>query len=140
MKEFSSDKGFTLIEIIVTLAIIGILTGMTTLVLLPQVEKSRRVKYIQEAETVYQGLELYLIDNAAGARTMQREVMMYPLRDSRNKIYGYLAGMCSEDARIARLSVDIKQLRIVSMTYKAGGYQVEVDYGVATECVKTGGT
>ena len=110
---------------------------MTTLVLFPQLEKSRRYRYTEEAKVVYQAIELYLIENPQNDMgSFSMNMLQYPLDDSRNVLNGELSGGFSEGARIVRMSVSKREGKITALVYKVKGYQVEIRNGMVDECVK----
>lgn len=53
-----SNQGFSLIELIIVIAIMAILTGIIAIAVVPYLEKSREVKDLRQLDNICQGLAL----------------------------------------------------------------------------------
>lgn len=86
------NKGFSLVELIVTIAIIAILTGVLTAITVAQVEKARRVRALVDANTIYE--------------TAQKVLVMAQVEaaDSFPFSIKYLENVNGEDMRLGRFS------------------------------------
>ena len=71
MKRISSKKGFTLIEIMVVIIILGILASFVALNLTGQTEEARRTQARVQMETFKTALKLYKLDNGSYPSTEQ---------------------------------------------------------------------
>jgi len=65
------QRGFTLVELIIVLAIIGILAGAVLLNVGPQREKARRARAITDLSAIDSALEIYNADNGNYPTTQQ---------------------------------------------------------------------
>lgn len=65
------EEGFTLIEIMIVVVIIGLLAGLVAVNLLPQAEKAKRTTAITQMKTFEQALDLYKLDNGRYPTTEQ---------------------------------------------------------------------
>jgi general secretion pathway protein G len=65
------EKGFTLIEIMVVIIIIGILASIVAINVTDRVEDARRTKAVSQIETFRSALELYKLDNGSYPSTEQ---------------------------------------------------------------------
>lgn len=65
------QEGFTLIEIMIVVVIIGLLAGLVAVNLLPQAEKAKRTTAATQMKTFEQALDLYKLDNGRYPSTDQ---------------------------------------------------------------------
>ena len=65
------QEGFTLIEIMIVVVIIGLLAGLVAVHLLPQAEKAKRTTASTQMKTFEQALDLYKLDNGRYPSTDQ---------------------------------------------------------------------
>lgn len=70
-KNNNSEKGFTLIEIMVVIIILGILASFVALNLTGQTEEARRTQARVQMETFKTALKLYKLDNGSYPSTEQ---------------------------------------------------------------------
>ena len=70
-KTRQSEKGFTLIEIMVVIIILGILASYVAVRLTGQTEEARRTQAIVQIESLETALELYKLDNGSYPSTEQ---------------------------------------------------------------------
>ena len=92
-----SQSGFTLIEILIVVAIIGILAGLVVPKLLERPEEARRVKARIQIEQIQAALKLYYLDNGSYPTTeqgLEALIQKPPVGKSVNKWRpgGYLEG------------------------------------------------
>ena len=57
-------KGFTLVELLIVIAILGVLATMMSLTAADQTPKARAAKIVADFRTIRSGLALYLIDSS----------------------------------------------------------------------------
>ena len=67
----SNDRGFTLIEIMVVMVILGILAGLIIPRIMGRPEEARRLKARMDIETLETVLKLYKLDNGSYPSTEQ---------------------------------------------------------------------
>lgn len=67
----SQEDGFTLIEIMIVVVIIGLLAGLVAINLLPQAEQAKRTTARTQMKTFEQALDLYRLDNGRYPTTEQ---------------------------------------------------------------------
>lgn len=65
MKRKKNNKGFSLIELIIAIAILIILTGLLAPQFMKYIEKSREAKDVQAMDTVYSSVQAALANEAA---------------------------------------------------------------------------
>lgn len=68
LQKKKNNKGFSLVELIVVIAIMAILVGVLAPTILGQIEKSRHSKDIQALDGIYSALTLVMADETAGAK------------------------------------------------------------------------
>jgi general secretion pathway protein G len=71
MKGKSEDRGFTLIELMVVIIILGILVGYVGVRIMGKPEEARRTKARVQMETLETALKLYKLDNGVYPTTEQ---------------------------------------------------------------------
>ena len=71
MKGKSDDRGFTLIELMVVIIILGILVGYVGVRIMGKPEEARRTKARVQMETLETALKLYKLDNGVYPTTEQ---------------------------------------------------------------------
>jgi len=67
----NSQKGFTLIEVMVVVVILGILAGLVVPRLLDRPEEARRTKAVMQIKSIEEALALYKLDNGMFPETSQ---------------------------------------------------------------------
>ncbi|MEO0412713.1 MAG: type II secretion system major pseudopilin GspG [Pseudomonadota bacterium] len=67
----SSQSGFTLVEIMVVMAIIGLLATMVIINVLPSQDKARREKAVADVALLEQALDLYRLDQFTYPSTVE---------------------------------------------------------------------
>ena len=65
MNKKKNNKGFSLIELIIAIAILIILTGLLAPQFMKYIEKSREAKDVQAMDTVYSSVQAALANEAA---------------------------------------------------------------------------
>lgn len=63
MENRTSEDGFTLVEVLVTLVIISLLIGFTVVSVVPQIGKGKTVRVEGDISAIETALELYSLDN-----------------------------------------------------------------------------
>ncbi len=68
----NAEKGFSLIEVMVVIVILGILASIVGVKVIGRIEESKRVKAKTQIETFRTALDLYRLDNGSYPTTDQR--------------------------------------------------------------------
>lgn len=63
MENRTSEDGFTLVEVLVTLVIISLLIGFTVVNVVPQIGKGKAVRVEADLSSIETALEMYTLDN-----------------------------------------------------------------------------
>src|SRR5690554_536659 len=66
-----AQRGFTLIEVMVVVVILGILAGLVVPRLLDRPEEARRTKAVMQIKSIEEALALYKLDNGMFPETSQ---------------------------------------------------------------------
>ena len=85
-------NGFTLIEIMVVIVIIGLLATLVTINVLPRAEQAKRTKAIADIKTLESALELYKLDTGNYPTTEQGLKALIEKPTSGNVPMNYRAG------------------------------------------------
>ena len=118
-KKSESAKGFTLIELMIVVAIIGILASVAIPNFLKARDKARFITCIESASGMKVAQEMYISDAGTYADAMDRLAM-------------YMIPGCTSDADpsvdcpgevLARMQVSCHDIALISM---AGGYDYEI--------------
>lgn len=70
-KQIKSEKGFTLIELMIVVVIVGILATLLIPKIMERPEEARRIKAKADIKTIESALKLYKLDNGAYPSTEQ---------------------------------------------------------------------
>lgn len=128
-----NHSGMTLTEILVVLAIIGILVSISIPSLTKYIEHTKETKYTMEARSVRQSIELYLMEH-----TISDEMEMWNFMDSlcakslnskRHILADYLTLECSEGAFVQNVSLEQDKTHVCEMIYQVDGYTIELKNG-----------
>ena len=73
MNKRKNNCGFTLLELVISVSVLVILTGVTAPVFTKYIEKAREQRYITEAKSVFRALQFYLMDLDESGIVISRE-------------------------------------------------------------------
>ncbi len=129
MNESKLNSGFTLLELVISVSVIVILTGVTAPGLNKYIEKAREQRYIAEAKSVCQAAQLYIIDremigNPISQEQLARELTDIEVSSKSHVLYPYLTQRATMNAEIKW--VITKNQRLTEITYQVNGYEITV--------------
>ena len=75
MNKRKNNCGFTLLELVISVSVLVILTGVTAPVFTKYIEKAREQRYITEAKSVCQAAQLYVIDSEMNGTPISQEML-----------------------------------------------------------------
>jgi general secretion pathway protein G len=79
LKADPGERGFTLIEILVVVVIIGLLAGLVAINLIPRAEEAKRTAAFTQMRAFEQALELFKLDNGRYPSTQEGlEILVAP--------------------------------------------------------------
>ncbi len=123
------NKGFTLLELVVSVSILAILVGMAAPVLAKYIEKAREQRYMTEAESVSLATQLYMIDMEAAGTPLTQEKLAAQLCEievssKRHVLNPYLTRRATMGAEIQEFHF-VKSV-LVEFVYAVDGYKISV--------------
>lgn len=129
MNRINSRSGFTLMELVTAVSILVVLTGLMVPVFTKYIQKAREQRYITEAVSVCQALQMYLLDlDEAGISLSGWELTEllqdYPVASNKHVLYPYLTQKATNEAYIYWIT--FKDSRLVDMNYSVKGYGILV--------------
>ena len=135
----TDNTGMTLLELVVVIAVVVVIAGSSSL-LAGSIGKIRERQRGGQAMAVFYALETYLEDSVSrgvsDSLTLYQEVLSCPISDKRNKLNDYLYDVCPKGAKVVRVSVNWKRIRLVAIVYQVDGYRIEVREGQITDYEK----
>lgn len=131
IKALGHDRcGMTLVELVVVLVILMVLSSIIVPSMTGYIDRAKQQKYIMEARSVKQSMELYLLEQYADGEldVMEffEEVSARELCDPDCPAAEYLKHVCSKGAYIQNLTLEEGGISICEMVYVVDGYQVEL--------------
>lgn len=131
-KKKTGRGGFTLVEVLVVMAIIAILAAITMPSFVGYIDKAKEETYLSEARNVATGVRIYITEQyAAGTleRTkMRKDLMEYALGDSEHALTEVLRGSYTAGGQISRIAAS-ESGDFYGMTYEVEGYQIDINPG-----------
>ncbi len=140
-----NNKGFSLVELIVVIAIMAVLMGVLAPTLIGNIEKSRESKDLQNLDSVYQAVNQALATEAgakeAASATTNINVELKDLMDTTKypklapevkEILGSAPDLTATCNASAKIFVSIDKTTLKSYVYCASAAN-----GTVTECTKT---
>lgn len=136
------NKGFSIIELIIAIAILSVLTGITAYSFENTKIKTLEKKYMTEASAVFRAANLYLFD--CGMREDLKDIdeidiyteIMKELDDKMHVLKPYLSGTHTKGAYIRLLGIKTGAplaYALDDIEYMVSGYLIKVDrYGEIT--------
>lgn len=125
------NRGFSLIEIIVSVAILSIMIGLLAPCLTSLYRSAKEDGYKLEAVEVFRAVKMYMMehggvsDDEAWERNFEA-VTWYPVSHRKSVLRPYLMGNATEGAWIQSLEANLKTGRLTAMEYLVDGYVVAI--------------
>lgn len=121
--------GFTLVEVLVVMAIVAILTAITVPSFAGYIDRAKEETYLAEARNVATGVQIYISEQyAAGTldrNTLKKDLMEYTLGDPENALTEILRGSYTNGSQIAGIAAG-EGGEFDGMTYEVEGYRIEI--------------
>jgi len=127
-----NKKGFSLVELIVVIAIMAVLVGVLAPTLLTNIEKSRESKDIQVLDSVASAVQMALADEKAEAKKPAGKVTLSSVLDAQNPdafqaaVKENLGGKSSSDIKLSSASATASGNDIYISVDGTGTVTVEV--------------
>jgi len=138
--ERNRNAGFTLMEMIVVLAIVSAVSMLTIPPMLSYIEAARRQVCIAEAETVCSAVSIYIaqenLNGTVSAWDLYEDLIFSGSIDSRQNPINGMLSMHSSDGRIVSVIYDESRRSFEGIIYEVGGYKITVKPGYETKVVK----
>lgn len=123
-------RGYTLVELIVTLTILSIMAAIVIPSLAGFIDKAREKSYVMEAQGVRKSMELYLIDHydeEVDAMLLLLHFTSTDLSSPKNPLADYLTLRCTKGAVLEGITVDASTREVVGIIYRVAGRRIEID-------------
>ena len=134
MNKRKNNCGFTLLELVISVSVLVILTGVTAPVFTKYIEKAREQRYITEAKSVFRALQFYLMDLDESGIVISREKLTeilgdYPVSSPRHVLYPYLTNKATKEAYLAGqvFVKDSSAENLRSIEYEVKDYIISVE-------------
>lgn len=134
MNKRKNNCGFTLLELVISVSVLVILTGVTAPVFTKYIEKAREQRYITEAKSVFRALQFYLMDLDESGIVISREKLTeilgdYPVSSPRHVLYPYLTNKATKEAYLAGQGFvkDSSAENLRSIEYEVKDYIISVE-------------
>jgi general secretion pathway protein G len=101
-RALSSSKGFTLIEIMVVIVILGILAGLIVPRIMGRPEEAKRLKAAIQIESLETALKLYKLDNGMYPTTEQGLTALVDLADTEPSPKSFRKGGYLEKGKVPK--------------------------------------
>lgn len=132
-RESTGCGGMTLVEVVVVLVILTILSAIIVPLMTGYIDRARQQKYVMEAQSVKQSLELYLLEQYAdGGIDMMEFLATVSSEDLTSPdcvLADYLKVGCTKGAYIQNLTLEEGGVMVRQMIYIVDGYKIEVGKG-----------
>ncbi|MEG0813498.1 MAG: type II secretion system protein [Clostridium sp.] len=130
----NKNRGFTLLELVISIAILGTLIATVTPSFLHAYQSVKEKSYMVEAESVYRAIELYILDQDMAESKLELEEerfqicvsLMESLDDKDHVLKPYLSGSTSKGAMIKGIEFGGEWMKLDMITYVVSGYVIEV--------------
>lgn len=128
-----NTEGFTLVELMVVLAVLTVLVSMLIPAFTGHIEEAGKKRYLVEAEKVKDSVELYLLERHpkgnVDAMMVMEEFSEYELTSAKNPLAEYLLVECTDGAYIQNLTLTGDGREVRELIYVVGGYRIELADG-----------
>lgn len=124
--------GFTLVEVLVVMAILAILAAITVPSFSGYIDKAKEEAYLSEARNVFTAVQIYVAEQYSegtlNRTNMKRDLMEYTLGAPEHALTEVLRGGYTEGARISSLTVT-ESGDFNGFTYDVENYRIVIDQG-----------
>ena len=124
--------GFTLVEVLVVMAIIAILAAITVPSFAGYIDRAKEETYLSEARNVATGVQIFITEQyAAGTldrKNINKSLLEYPLGEPEHALTEVLRGSYTNGAQIVGISYS-ETGDFYGITYDVEGYRVEITPG-----------
>lgn len=126
-------EGFTLTEVTVVLVILLILSAIVAPSLFKYIEKTKKEKYIWEAQGVFRSVEMYIIVEYQGTAMDPEELFdqlsTFAVTSQKNPLNEYLTVAGTNNARINGMNIQQSTDTLMQLEYLVDDYLVTITRG-----------
>lgn len=145
MKKTKNNKGFTLIEVLIVISIIGILSSLTLLGLGTFRSSGRDVRRVTDLRQITNALELYYakVGNYPSTANWETEILKtnggvldsLP-KDPNDPTTKYEYGVCGTSGYVVKATLEEANKKILDESYVAAGCDKTCDVSKNEYCIK----
>lgn len=140
MNRDMKSKGFTMIELLIAIAVLTVLTGLLVPSVSKYCRKAKESQYIAEARQVFDAVKFYLLEkDEAGeldGMTVYIDLMLEPQISDNKVLRPYLTGKFSKDASISGVFFGETLDSYNGIEYEVDNYVIQVYANGNVEIIK----
>ncbi len=128
-----NNKGFSLVELIVVIAIMAVLIGVLAPTILKNIEKARYSKDVQALDGIYTAVQSVMADEAASQSVTLKEYTLKTFKETSNKAAKIVNETLADEFFDALVSKAFGSIKEENVIIYISGSDILVEVPVATD-------